>query len=366
MRLKGFSLKGSNHHVDAILAEHLLEKEWVKERLFDYRLPITVIGPRQAGKSTLLKQLVREYREKRVPAAYVTLEGLSSHKDISELTQRTWPTISEQVVSQIEGLDDHLVLEDTTSNSLFKRLHQIRERTSSNPIIFFDEFSYVALHQEWLSELRGYNESCSHPIRMVLADRSHPVQYPAGGLSPFNITNVVYLQDFSDPLFSKFLSECSNANGVKILQEHASKLYAMTKGQPYLMQVAGSRLVSEILSNGKTTSSDQDIKKIIGSMMEDAETTSLEIYHTFTDYLTRGEDHNVQLGNAEKRILKRVLNSERVSFDNNGSTGNLFILGFVVPTVYTSSWDEWRLQGDTHIRNPLYERFLDVHRELLG
>lgn len=364
--LKGLSLKGSRHSDDAVLISRSEEEKWVTDKLNEYRLPITIIGPRQAGKSTFLKQLQRKFKQDGVETAYVTLEGLAAY-DKTSLEENIWSVISEQLAQQITifgNPEAHGSNAKVSSNDVFNKLSSLEH--SSSPIIFFDEFTYVAVNTGWFSSLRSFVESSrGSSVRIVLADRSHPTQYPSNGLSPFNVTDVVHLKDFSSEAAYSFLFKCAEINNVTISLEDANQLYEITNGQAFLMQVAAYRLISEVLANKRNSPSNDDLCKIIDSMYDDASGTSLEIYKTFADYLENGGHNNIRVDRVVKQVLSDIVSGYPVKFDEGGNTGKLYSLGFVVPTVHEIKWNQWVLGGKAVIRNKLYKAYLEYHSSLL-
>jgi hypothetical protein len=363
IELEGFSLRGSTHNKNAVIAPRVEEEQWIR-RMLDpsrYRLPVTVVGPRQSGKSTFLKGLQTEFSCEGRLAAYVTLEELRG-LNTNELENRLWPLIGEQVATQIPRIGNPSQFrEDKHAIRLDEQLKTLDHR----PTLLFDEFSYVALNYSWLAQLRGKIERGVLPYQIVFADRAHPKQYPSEGFSPFNNTAVIYLKDFSPEVFTSFLQKCAEKNGVSVTDEQAAKLYAQHNGQPYLAQTAGHRLVYQAVEERASTPTDKHLSVVLASMEQDARTTSLEIYSAFTEYLQHGTERGIQCGCAEKRELSYILQGQRIRFDQHGPTGVLFTLGFIVPEVQEYKFGEWRLEGDAKIRNPLYTLFLRSHRTLL-
>ncbi|MFA6889106.1 MAG: AAA family ATPase [Candidatus Woesearchaeota archaeon] len=368
-RLKGFHLGGSIYLEDEVITARPDEENWLEQRLIGtmYRKPLVVIGPRQSGKSTLLKRMTKKIQEEGSACAYVSLEELRGLPE-DELGKRVWPLVGRQVVKQIPQLKGVNTRNQYCDWELFSTLGDLTESGKiRNPVIFFDEFSYVALHcGNWFGSLRGKYETSALNCKIVLTDRAHPTQYPSHGCSPFNITEVMLLGDFREENSQDLLEKCANLNGVTLTTEHTHKLHELTKGQTYLTQIAGYRLVAETLVQNRRSPNSEDVNTVIESMNQDARAGNMDIYSTLAEYLKSGSQEGIKLSQGTKEKLRNIVETGRkYPFILNGDTGVLVTLGFVTPESRTYERGEWRMTGNVCIRNPLYKLFLRNHTDLL-
>jgi energy-coupling factor transporter ATP-binding protein EcfA2 len=316
------------------------------------RSPVTlVIGPRQSGKSTLLKKIAAEDTTGKV--VYVSLEQFSG-KDKGWLQQHFWEEITELVCKEV-------TMEPTPE--MRKKPWNFFSMLGGKYTLLVDEFTSVGMRFSDLFhtirsviEMDRYNSPT-----FLLADRSHPTQYMDGASSPFNIvpqSSTMYLQDFTEAEVTVLLERGFESSTVEGEQGVGESVYGRTRGQPYLTQRLGQLLVDVAKEQSKNNVTIKDVRTVEAYLMEGAIAGQDVHFTTLLNYIVSEATEGAIFGRNEKRYLKDILRGTQTSFSLHHEVGHLYALGFIRPT---NSWESGGgvvMSGNCKIRNPMYGAFL--------
>lgn len=340
-----FSVQGSRYE-DPEMVVRRAQTDRIK-RDIEFNSPVLLLGPRQSGKSTLLKSIVREIKEEKArsshtrdhPVVYFSLEHFSE----SEATEDAF---FERLVTELF----HEIGAEVPA-ALREYPDTIFEHFPYDTTIAFDEFSGAGKrYKKFFHNLRRvYDNHRSNGLKVVLADRTHASEFMDKTSSPFNIGTKHHLHDFSGPETDALLSlgfkksglACGHKDeGYLAINDH---IWERTQGQPYLVQRIGGLVIERAESQGKKSITDTD---------------GIEACKLF---VTMGTDVHMQtmlryvreeFGPIEARRMGRILLGHQEYFEEGGAIGKLYSYGFIKPT------DEEFMSGNAVIRNPLYEAML--------
>ena len=350
---------GSEHQEDAVVASRFQGKDII-EQLYQ-RVSSVVIGPRQSGKTTLLKQLVKTETVKgRIKPVYLSLEGYAGRTDLTD--DIFWSEFSTLLYQETLKQEIPEPVRANPKITVFRYLPQ-------KVHLFIDEFTFVAQHMPTFFHRMRSDIEHGLCTPVVLADRAHPNQYAGSGLdvSPFNLSkDPFYLQDLTLEESTDLLARGIRANDLTVDNAVFSYFYDLTSGQPYLTNRLGELSV-QLCKEEKKSNVTIELAETAVSFLESA-ALSLQDPHfdTLYSYLTKHPEHSrKQIGIDEKDTLLRILNKEKVFFEYNGNTGVLHTYGFIRPESVRFLGGMSYSRGSSIIRNKLYETFLQHHKKAL-
>jgi len=315
---------------DQKLAEHILAGDYV-----------TVLAPRQMGKTSLLYRVMSRLRAQGTAVAYLDLSA-TREESLETFYRHLAATIHEQVDPQGEaptGLATHLDFLNYLravagklgeSTRLVLMLDEVGSVPPQMCDPFFSNVRYVFSNREVRAEFKR--------IVFVLCGTFQPrdlIQNPAN--SPFNISKTVRMSDLSRDGVRRLVSMLERM-GIPVAEEIPDEIYGWTAGQPYLTQ----RLCSifeewKIPVNGKEVA-----QSAVRELMQDDNNL---------DHIL----HRIQQESELHSWLQRILAGEKIRFNRmtNPRLARLELVGAI-----TAGKD-----GNCKLRNRLYEELL---RDNLG
>ena len=222
-------------------------------------------APRQSGKTTAIQTLVDASNEKgEMRALYFSLEAAQAFTDSAEGMDRL-------AGNMVTDLLDHPLFgavvapfdpQKGNRPPRLKRLLSLLAQTSGRPLaIFFDEVDALADGTliTFLRELRdGYvsRRMIPFPVSVALVGMRNIRDYKArirpdaqtmGSASPFNIiTEALTLSSFSEADIRTLYGQHTAATGQAFTDEAVSTAYALTRGQPWLVNALARECVEKI------------------------------------------------------------------------------------------------------------------------
>ena len=253
-----------------------------------------LVGPRQTGKTTFLFQLLREITDS-LPGfqgVYLTLEDLVqvkpqdfyksfSRKIITSLSSR-YQIQPASLKEQYKMVNTNLDLKDFLLELAKAKLRrpepdaddgciefETKEYKGLKFILLVDEIDSIP-HEimiEFVKTVRSiFIERLSvagfRCYTMVLCGSADLASLTYGKTSPFNISKVIYLRDFSFEEIHEWLARTFHYLDVPFSGSFAQRLYEQTQGHPYLTQMLCSRIIKRIQKNGRSEASLDDFQEI--------------------------------------------------------------------------------------------------------
>src|SRR3989339_1097313 len=338
--VKGFWIGGSVVPEGGIL---------VKRKIFDRinsllsRSHVAIAGPRQSGKSTLLKQLA-EHHSKSAPALYLSLEGVSG-KEKEYYSSTTFVADFLRLLNEAAaeaGLQSLVPDDEGGLRAVFNALPQ-RCR------LFLDEHSSVSLaNPGFLHALRSVLEMKRRDVRVVLGDLSHKSQYADGYTSsPFNIAENIRLGDFSFQETVDFVNLGFHVNGFSC--DLSDLVYFWSGGDPYLTNKLGIAVVEHAQANDIKVITNADVNGCATRIVENGNENR---WLTLIKYL----QNELQSDVVALRDLRAVLHRQPLPFYEQGSVELLAALGFITSSHYDDLY--CISSGNCVPRNKMTEMFL--------
>ena len=228
-------------------------------------------APRQCGKTTALKQFTRDLNKSgEYVALYCSLEALQNETDVTSAVikikglicseMRSSPVFS-GIAAEMDAFRDGVKREDESASGLKDFLSAFAQKAGKPLVIFFDEADCLCFDPliSFLRQLRnGYvnREDAPFPASVALVGlrnikdwkmRVRPDGESMGQASPFNvITKVLPMRLFTEGEVRELYAQHTAATG-QVFEEGALTLaFAITQGQPYLVNAVAHWCVDEI------------------------------------------------------------------------------------------------------------------------
>lgn len=215
------------------------------ETIFSRRY-LTILGPRQVGKTSLLFKLQAILNHRSIPCAVVDLSTLHDGEK-SEVASTWYRLLAAQIHHQLRKSESEIYQEnevyDLPSFVSFLSNFEAVSGPKKRAVIMFDEAAAVplALKNQFFSRLRALFNNRPNPwaeaatrFDFVFAGAFYPsALVTETTVSPFNISNEVRVPDFqrheADTLFQGFAP-------LRLEQEAADEIWKAAGGHPFLTQ----------------------------------------------------------------------------------------------------------------------------------
>ncbi len=254
-------------------------------RILQGEKDVTIVGPRQVGKSSMAGWLVSNLQRKGFASAYLDLSSL--HND--SLTEAEWlDALCEKLVDTLgRNLSREFTDPPPQLTLGFKRyIGQIMRYLDQNALVIcFDEANAIpdALLDRFYSNIRAIiNERlladpvAIQNIRFIFAGVFNPHKLiKEKKNSPFNTTHVIRLRDFNRNESERLLKLLENNHrNVRVTDEVVKRVMYWTDGHPYLTQLFASYLDKALAHTRRSL--DVSLVDSLSIKVEDAASTNLE------------------------------------------------------------------------------------------
>ena len=249
-----------------------LDRMPVVRRLVAQETYFVIHAPRQTGKTTAVQALVDEINAKgEMVALYCTLETLQgatdvdwAMKQIRGLLERSATAVPDPPPQKTDARNAWCVREEEATYTVAMvsdTLTQLCRRFGKPLVVFFDEadclFGRVLI--SFLRQLRdGYvnRARIPFPISLALIGMLDVRDYKAqirpdgeslGQISPFNIiTEDLMLRNFTEKEVASLYAQHTEATGQVFEPAALDKVWAFTRGQPWLVNALARECVAKI------------------------------------------------------------------------------------------------------------------------
>ncbi len=302
-----------------------------------------IIGPRQSGKTTLLRQIVNRYPD----AHYVYVNLGIAPPDERQFYRWLIRLTGEQIPSESAAAGDEGWGESSPLYQFRHFLKALRPTDEKERIIFlFDEIEKFSFTGNLLLLWRGiWHERASHPefIRysMVVTSSIDLTALSSPATSPFNIAKNFYMRDFSDQESRRLIDRPFQQLHIKIEAEAKKRLLSLVSGHPQLLQHAGHIMVGIALKS-KRRLTRKDIEETINLLL---------LTNSAIELLRR----DVRVNEPLRQLIREILTGAKKKFHpyKEFSTSGA---GCIVPDK----------DGLCAIRNRVFDRFLRDLFEMSG
>ncbi len=329
-----------------------------------------VVAPRQTGKSTFLFQLMNEL-PKILPGyqgVYLTLEDLI-HADRKEFYQSFArkittclanqyqfqpPSLSQRYKTVTTNLDlKDFLLELAKAKFSLSHSHEniefdVSDYTGLKFILLIDEIDAISKDTmiEFVKTVRSiFIERLSvagfKAFSIILCGAADLASLTYGKTSPFNISKVIYLRDFSFEEISDWLNRIFTYLEVQFNDSFVQKLFEQTQGHPYLTQTLCSRILRRLQAEGRSKVNQDDFTEIDQIIMSG-------------DINLRTSLEKIKSDELLEEMLSLILGGKSIRYTRiHNIIYNLELAGAI------RRQDEF-----CRIRNPIYEKFFKQQMQI--
>ncbi len=213
----------------------------------------SILGPRQIGKTTLLRQIERRFTQ--AHCVYLNFELLPTTEEhfYQWLMERLANEIPCETVEY--GSNNGAVL--TPAFQFLRFLERLKPKDGGKKIVLlFDEIEEMPSIITFLNVWRKiFHERDMRPelrkFNVIITGSVELITYTTGTNSPFNITEKCYLKDFRPGEVEWLVNEPMKRMGITVSEGAMQRIAALCGGHPQLLQHMCYILAEKALSHGK-------------------------------------------------------------------------------------------------------------------
>lgn len=312
---------------------------------------VSLIAPRQSGKTTLLTALRREHERER-PVLYISMERFVGKPDAYYATNKGgFQEDFRDYLRALLGKQSFRSALDFRWRLRSSRHYELSDTLLALPLrtlLLIDEYSGVSVRtRNFLASLRAVLQDPRQGdlrLGLVLADLSHRSHYDTGATSPFNIAENIALMDFDPGETQDLVLSGFEMNQLGCDPALATRIYAWTRGDPYLTQKLCIRIVEQCWEEGRAAITETDIETVARRIIQDGDEVR---WSTLGVYLQG------RISDDALKLLRNLLQGASEPFYREMTgTGELAEYGLIVPS-------DWERGGAVCIvRNRMTEEFL--------
>ncbi len=293
----------------------------------------TILGPRQIGKTTLLRQIRNELSA--FPSIYINLE-VSPETDeafYDWIMNILLENFNEKPTADMAGRWKEFGYD----LNFYHFLKNFTPGKHKKIILFLDEIEKASAIKPFLKIWRKiYHDRMDRQelkkYVLVIAGAVDLVPLTLGPTSPFNIARKLFLSNLTKEESEELIGKPFNKLGVKIEPKAKEKIITQTSGHPQLLQHICYILVEIFLEEGKSITIG-DVEEVIDKLF-----TKNDVLKTL--------GRQVETDKAIRNLVRRVLKGEKIDY----APYQHFSMSGAGPIVEQGHYCK--------IRNNIYERFL--------
>jgi len=203
-----------------------------------------ILGPRQIGKTTFLRQIEKEYPEGHYAYFNFDIAPDSEEKFYKWLINRIQEEIpSESLQEESGGGEDY-----QPELRFFDFLLNFKPKAEVKKIVLlFDEIEKIPSLRTFLRLWRNvyherYRKTILHKYSVLITGSVDLVHLAVGKTAPFNVAKIHYLKDFSNAESERLITDPFNQFHMEIENPAIEKLISQVSGHPQLLQHTCSKL----------------------------------------------------------------------------------------------------------------------------
>ncbi|UCH92838.1 MAG: AAA-like domain-containing protein [Candidatus Aminicenantes bacterium] len=294
-----------------------------------------ILGPRQIGKTTLLRQIKHELSV--YPCIYIDLE----------ISPKTEEAFYDWIINIIHENFDEKPAADNINRwkdfgcelNFYNFLKKFRPGKDKKIVLFFDEIEKAPAVQSFLNMWRKiFHERIDHrelnKYALIIAGSVELIPLTIGPTSPFNIAKKLYLDSLSKEESEQLIDEPFKELGISVEPGAREKLITETSGHPQLLQHICYILAEQLLGQRKSITAG-DVEHAIERLFIESDNL-------------RFLNQQIKTDETLEELVRRVLDGEEIEYAPYQHL-SLSLKG-TGPVVRQGSY--------CAIRNRLYERFL--------
>ncbi|MGD2089095.1 MAG: protein kinase [Candidatus Aminicenantes bacterium] len=291
-----------------------------------------IFGPREIGKTTFLRQLAH-----RLDNSTYTL---SFNLQVSPKSAKTfYQSIIERLIDKIPSKKGDIKRKyHDLPHGFLDFLEDFKPRENKKILLLFDEIEGVPSVKDFLKLWRTvyndrYHKKEFKKYSIVLTGSSELLSLTTGRTSPFNISEQLYMKDFSDEESERLIRIPLKTLNIKIESKAKTTLISQIKGHPQMLQQACYELV-ELALKEKKGIWEEDIESAINVLFK---------RNTAIDLLK----YELKKDNKLKKLIKNILKGAKKTY-HLYKEYSIAGAGCIIEDV----------NSHCAIRNKVYEKFL--------
>ena len=209
-----------------------------------------IFGPREIGKTTFLRQLTHRLNKNTYP--------INFNLQVSPKSAETfYQSIIDRLLDKIPAKKEELKRKyHELPHGFLDFLEDFTPRVNKKILLLFDEIEGVPSVKDFLKIWRTvyndrYHKKGFKRYAIVLTGSSELLSLATGKTSPFNISEQLYMKDFSDWESERLIRIPFGKLNIKIDAKAKTKLLTRVKGHPQMLQQACYELVELALQEKK-------------------------------------------------------------------------------------------------------------------
>jgi predicted ATPase len=297
-----------------------------------------IFGPREIGKTTFLRQLAHQLNK----SAYT----INFNLQVSPKSAETfYQSIIDRLIDKIPSKKGEIKRKyHDLPHGLLDFLEAFTPRVNKKILLLFDEIEGAPSVKDFLKIWRSvyndrYHKEGFRKYSIVLTGSSELLSLATGKTSPFNISEQLYMQDFSDEESERLIRIPFGKLKIKIDPKAKTKLISQIKGHPQMLQQACYELVELVLKG----------KKVISQENVDAAINILFKRNTAIDLLK----YELKKDNKIKKLIKDILKGANKTY-HLYKEYSIAGAGCIIEGA----------RSNCAIRNKIYEKFLADYLEI--
>jgi len=209
-----------------------------------------IFGPREIGKTTFLRQLTHRFNKSTYP---INFNLQVSPKSAEIFYQSIIDRLMDKIPSKKEEIKRKY---SPLPHGLLDFLEDFTPLVNKKILLLFDEIEGVPSVKNFLKIWRSvyndrYHKKGLRKYAVVLTGSSELLSLATGKTSPFNISEQLYMKDFSDEESERLIRIPFGKLDIKIDAKAKAKLISQIKGHPQMLQQACYELVEFALREKK-------------------------------------------------------------------------------------------------------------------
>ena len=262
----------------------------------------TILGPRQIGKTTFLRQLKHQLGSH--TCIYINLEAPTNNDQafykmiMTSIIEQAAPDTPAEIMSRWKDFGPEL--------NFYFFLKYFQPEKDVSVVLMFDEIEKTSVVRSFLHIWRKiFNERYDHKefdkYSVIIAGTVDIISLTVGPTSPFNIAKKQIMSELSEKECRKLISGTCKKMEIAMDENAQVRLYNETGGHPQLLQHLCYIMVETALAEKKKKLREKDIDKAIETLVVE------------NDNL-RTLKKEIETNKILENVVRRILNNEDVEY----------------------------------------------------
>lgn len=300
-----------------------------------------VLGPRQIGKTTFLRQIQKDYKN----AHCIYFDFSLSPKKEENFYQWVMEKFIEEIPAEPMGTSDKKSKHENPELRFLDFLMNFKPKGDEKKIVLlFDEIELIPDIRNFLLVWRRtfhdrFEKKKLSKYAVIITGSVDLVEATQGKTSPFNIAHTLFLEDFSYTDSHRLITKPFESLNIEIEKKAKDSLISQLSGHPQLLQHT-CYILANIAIEQKRSITEKDINDVIQTLFK--ENSNLETLR-----------QEIKINDIFEDLIRDILNGEEKKFYPYKE----YSIGGAGPIIADRN-------GFCTIRNEVYKQFLKGILEL--